>query len=457
MTRRIFMTAAVLAILAGRIAWAQPQALDGRLSIARVPVGPKAPSEIPSGVVPPACKPFVNKGPGAASALIYCYLNDPTNQVIASSISWQFNNQFTTFWQWPAWAKQDLVDAFIHTVDWYNGGMVKYTGVLAPDPPQMLNEAFMKNGLGGSPAYDEATVAWPIYTGHIALNLAAEIYAWVPWSLHNFDNNGMNHLLPHYNYFSYCDQYGAIGYCLNSGSTPANATYVFKFFKTNNLIGLTKVDTINRVLDWARWNLNHMGGMGYDANLQFFGYWGAPPVSRVIEGTVVAAPAPDDWKINPRHWTAGCGGTTDFMGVIFRAVNMPVYSSAAGGGHMTPWFVSENLYLSHGDDPYGQDMMSDAPTSMLPINKATYDLWFPANDPVEAAKNTGRRDVEINVWYPSVWTLNLYCSDQANNKDHASGRVFNEYFYRFYTVPQLENLGVWQRLDQKIVNFPCSM
>jgi len=56
-----------------------------------------------------------------------------------------------------------------------------------------------------------------------------------------------------------------------------------------------------------------------------------------------------------------------------------------------------------------------------------------------------------------VWTLNLYCSDLANLKDHASGKVYNEYFYRFYTVSQLENLGVWQRLDQKIVNFPCAM
>src|SRR5262249_14695380 len=109
MTRKIFMTAAVLAILAGRIALAQPQALARTVSIARVPVGQKAPSEIPSGIVPPACKPFLNN-PGVATALIYCYLNDPTNQVIASSISWQFNNQFTTFWQWPAWAKQDLIN-----------------------------------------------------------------------------------------------------------------------------------------------------------------------------------------------------------------------------------------------------------------------------------------------------------------------------------------------------------
>jgi len=76
---------------------------------------------------------------------------------------------------------------------------------------------------------------------------------------------------------------------------------------------------------------------------------------------------------------------------------------------------------------------------------------------VTAAKNTGRRDVEINVLYPSKWVLDLYCSDQANLKDHLGGRVYNEYFYRFYTVPQLENLGLWQRLDYKMLNYPCAL
>src|SRR5262249_50893808 len=186
--------------------------------------------------------------------------------------------------------------------------------------------------------------------------------------------------------------------------------------------------------------------------------WGKPPVSRIIEGTVVTDPAlPDDWQINPRHWTTGCGGTTDFMTTIFKAVNIPVYRAHVGGSHLAPWFVSENLYLSHGDDPYGQDIKSDAPSSMIPINKATYDVWFPANDPVIAAQNTGRRSVEINVWYPSAYVLDLYCSDQANHKDHASGRVYKEYFCRFYTVPQLENLGLWQRLDQKVANYPCAL
>src|SRR5262249_31640746 len=154
--------------------------------------------------------------------------------------------------QWPAWAKQDLVKAFTDTVTWYNGGMVKYFGATAPDPPPILNLSWLQQGKGGGAVYDEMKVAWPIYTGHIALSLAAEFYGWVPWSLHNLNNTGLYHMLAFTNYFVPCTngQYGAIGYCLNTGSTPANATYVFKFFKTNNLIGSTKLETIHRVLDW---------------------------------------------------------------------------------------------------------------------------------------------------------------------------------------------------------------
>ena len=455
MMKSIFKTitkAAAAAITVAGIAAAQTQLVE------HTPLIRKPPVEIPSGSVPPACAPFQYKGPRAASALIDCYLSDPSNQNIAGKISWSFNNQWTPWSQWPAAKKQDLVLAFINVVDWYNGGMVKYSGALAPDPPQILNTWYLQKGLGGNPVVDEATVAWPLYTGYIALNLAAEIYAWVPWSIHNFDNVGLDNLFNYSNYYFQCNQFGANGFCVAFDGMPANATYTFKFFKTNNLIGANKVDTINRVLDWSRWNLWHSGGSGYDANLQYFNYWGPPPASRVIEGTVTTDPAtPYDWKVTPHHWTAGCGGTTIFMMNIFKAVNIPLWQTSAGGGHMTPWFVSEKLYLSHGDDPYSQDAKSDAPASLIAIDEATYNAWFPANDPVTAAQNTGRRIYELNVTYPSPWVLNLYCYDLANSLDHASGKVFNDYFKKFYTVSQLENLGVWQKLDQKMIGYACAM
>src|SRR4051812_13516954 len=59
-----------------------------------------APKTIPSGIVPPACKPFVAKVP--TDALLSCYLNVPSNQTIANDITWMFGpGQFLSWPQWP--------------------------------------------------------------------------------------------------------------------------------------------------------------------------------------------------------------------------------------------------------------------------------------------------------------------------------------------------------------------
>src|ERR1051325_9431462 len=114
MRARIILEAAVVAILTASIAFAQPGQQQQTRSIVSLPFRPPTISEIPSGTVPTACQAFKNQGVGAAGALLGCFLNDASNQVIAMSISWGFNNQFSSWKQWPAWAKQDLVNAFIH-------------------------------------------------------------------------------------------------------------------------------------------------------------------------------------------------------------------------------------------------------------------------------------------------------------------------------------------------------
>jgi len=130
MKRKTFKKCAALVVFVG-IAAAQSPRFEQPLSAEGTPAIVKRPLEIPSGTVPSGCVRFLQKGD--AAGLIDCYLKDASNQTIARAISWGFNNQNTRWAQWPAWAKQDLATAFIHTVDWYNGGMVKYTGVLAPD------------------------------------------------------------------------------------------------------------------------------------------------------------------------------------------------------------------------------------------------------------------------------------------------------------------------------------
>ena len=55
----------------------------------------------------------------------------------------------------------------------------------------------------------------------------------------------------------------------------------------------------------------------------------------------------------------------------------------------------------------------------------------------------------------SNWLLYRYCDDLANNRDHASGRVYNETFNTIYTVTDLEELGLWDRLAVAITTLGC--
>ena len=325
---------------------------------ARTPSKPvgiiKQPIEIPSGSVPAGCKAYVNKGPNAAYWLLDCYLSHPSNQVIANNIAWVFNGQVTSWAQWPAWAKNDLVNTFNDTVAWYKSGMTNYPGVLVKDAPEVINLAYLidHNGAGAA-VYDEATTAWPLYIGHVALNLAAEIYAWVPWSLKNFDNQGIVHA------------HAPLPLLLEAAINTERRDSVRRWTarrQTRRLSSSSSRPTISlarrrRRRSTAPWIGRGVSGTRAAAPWatrpcsSSFDHYGPPPVARVINGTVTTCTStPTDWQVTPHNWTAGCPGTSGFMATIFRAVNIPVWQVAAGGGHISPWFMSEKLYLSHGDD-----------------------------------------------------------------------------------------------------------
>lgn len=160
------------------------------------------------------------------------------------------------------------------------------------------------------------------------------------------------------------------------------------------------MDTIDRVLDWTRWNLGHMFGAYTAQNYyNYWQYWGNPPVSRMLEGTYTADAVPNEFK-GLQRWTQGCYGTTAFMIWVFKAANIPV-THAAVGYHQAPYFIAEKLYLSHGDDPYTSLSKSKRPAKELLINETTYQAWFPANDVKAADKNVGRQVLERNILYPS--------------------------------------------------------
>jgi hypothetical protein len=416
------------------------------------------PGKIPSGIIPLKCG---RMPPG--EMMVDCYLSDASNNTpsgIAGVMWWYFydTNQILSWKDWPTWAKKDLGAAFQNTVDWYNGGMVKYNGALVAEPPtDIVASIVMQKNPPPTTTALEPSVAWQIYIGHVALNLAAEIYRWVPWSLHNYNGTALSSLLSTYSEFWYCTQGGISGYCLSTHDTPGNAISSFKFLKTNNLIGATRIDTIRRVLDWTRANLRHMGGnYTYEQYFYYWQYWGAPPISRMLSGTNTTDPAMPSWWATPRHWTPGCFGTSAFLLWILKAAGIPVEEVMAGY-HTTPYFVGENLYLSHGDDAsFGGP--TNYPTYMLLIDAPTYNTWFPANNPVQGNTNVGRRPVQISLQFPNdPYIMNPYCVDLQTGKTHATGWVYNEFFKQYYDLQYLENAGLWQRLDQIVATQGCAI
>jgi hypothetical protein len=417
----------------------------------------------PSGIIPPACKSIADH----ANLLLPCYLDDPSNIDLAVTIGWCFPNQSPSClsWdQWPATAKDALVLAFVRTVDWYNNGLTNYAGPLPPDPPPNPNQFAYSIGKTFEPDLDPND-AFAIYIGHVAVSLAAEIYQWVPWGLHDYFGNSeaLATLVDGELLFS-LDTTNNLVSPLVLDATPGNAINTFKFLKTNNLIGPTRIDTIGRVLDWARNNLEHFDGPFSPQNFFYnWQYWGYPPVSRVIQGTPNLNP---QWQGTvlaspPHHWTAGCPGTSAFLAWVLRVVNIPVQPVGVAG-HTAPWFISEDLFLSHGDDPYNALSKAGYPATDLLISLDDYEAWFGPNNSkpiILSDQNVGRRPVDLAVQFPtSNWILYRYCDDLANNRDHASGRVYNETFNvtnSAYTVTELEQLGLWDRLAVAKTTLGC--
>jgi hypothetical protein len=409
----------------------------------------------PSGIIPPACQSIADH----SNLLLPCYLNDPSDVNIGNAISWCFPNQSpscVTWYQWPASAQNALVLAFVRTVDWFNNGMTNYGGPLPPDPPPLINQFAYSIGKTIEPDLDPND-AFNIYIGHLAVSLAAEIYQWVPWGLHDYDSNeeAMKALLDSARVFGLSTTTGA-WFPSVSDATPGNAINTFKFLKTNNLIGTTRIDTIGRVLDWARTNLWHFNGTFTPQNFQYnWQYWGYPPVSRVIAGTPDLDPQYPGLASPPHHWTAGCWGTSAFLLWVLRVVNIPVEQKSAGS-HAAPWFVSEDLYLSHGDDPYNAVSKAGYPATYLLVSADDFHAWFPPSNITHANQNVGRRPIDLAVQFPtSNWVLYRYCDDLTNNRDHASGRVYNETFNTIYTVTDLEELGLWDRLAAAYTTLGC--
>ncbi len=368
---------------------------------------------------------------------------------IADAIQWQmpYSGKMLPWSSWDDSQKEDLRLRFKAVWEWYNAGLAGYT-YNANDPPP--NTASAK--LGADDWVADAlphSSAWQLYLFYVANSLVLETGSWLPWSIHDYDAQTLKTFFWSPSFFAWSQQFAGYQLDFNASGVvvPAPALTTVQFLVKKGLVAADPPTTTNRVLDWSRHNLWHFLG-DYDVKnmLATWQYKGFAPVSSTLAGTTSAL-AVDD---GPRHWTAGCHGTTGLVRALLRSLNIPV-SVAHSGGHAMPYFPTLHKYLSHGDDPYNfWSVNTPFPVESLYLDEATWQQWFGGNSDF----HIGRRPTDLALDYLPMRMLKMYCSDLAKKLSHIGGSVYSMLKSDPFTLDYLENTSqLWTRLDAKVAKW----
>jgi uncharacterized repeat protein (TIGR02543 family) len=326
---------------------------------------------------------------------------------IAAAIKWQFqaasgamgvyqapaDTDKVTWANWSGLQQADLNQAYLDVVAWINQGAPQVTmpvGALGQttltDTP--WNTHASANDPNSStietvqPAY-----MWKLYTAHVAFSLMLETSRQVPWSVTDYPDATLKWLFdsatmgwlngssPNMFMVGTYDQNGFPP--LRTNNRPrtsfADPRWTYPWLKQAGLIGATRLATIGSTLDWMRHNLTHF----YDAesigrDVDIWQYNGYSPLSRIVNGTIDAKYP----GLGAQHWTAGCHGSTGFMNAALRVLNIPVQPVWVCG-HELVYFMSEDKYMDHADDPYnGVVRASGASSLLLLLDSATWRSRF---------------------------------------------------------------------------------
>ena len=299
--------------------------------------------------------------------------------------------------------------------------------------------------------------AWIYYINYVAHSIRVEVDRLVHWSILRYNSEQLEFLLDSRTFFEYSesrDVYSILRWhesLFSHGSaTIGDPVRIYDFLDSGNLIGITRWGTIGRFLGWIRNNLYHFDSgntpENYEKHWQYQGY---PPVERIISGTT----HPENGF---KHFTAGCWGTTGFIRIILKTINVPVLLEERCG-HAMPHFVydkTHEFYLSHADDPYNALFKHNTPQFIpleLIINRYKFDEWFNKDLPEKTiCNNVGRRALELAVEYIPNEILKIYCDDISKGKTHEEGRMYNEIFREHISLIDLNAFGFWDRLESKI-------
>ncbi|WP_306599656.1 putative Ig domain-containing protein [Geothrix sp. 21YS21S-2] len=331
------------------------------------------------------------------------------NPDVAAAIKWQFKSadpanyylapDDTSKIAWAAWSpgqKADLEQAYLDAAAWYSQGMPAVTmvpgGPGLTDQPVNLHPS-VANDL--STTFEQVSPAymWKLYTAHVAFSLLLETSRQVPWSVKDypapnlawiFDSATMAWLTPPNTNVYWMGTYESAWVpSLRANNRPrtsfADPRWTFRWLREAGILGSTRLATIGGTLDWMRQNMTHFfGGDTFGNDAAVWQYRGWSPISAIVYGTTDL----NNPGYGLRHWTAGCHGSTGFVHSALRVVNIPVQPVWVTG-HELMYFMSEDLYMDHGDDPYNQVVKaSGAPSLGLLIDSATWRQRFGSDETV---------------------------------------------------------------------------
>ena len=380
---------------------------------------------------------------------------------VASAMLWAgVDNQPKPYTRWPRRLKEKLDLAIDRVARGEGSGL----------PEVMTNQAaeFLADNEYVTTVLSEED-AEDLYVANVANSLVLDAHGTFPWSLDDLSDHELELLLSSRGFYAAHVDYlhdansRVTGYDVDGIVLPTSPEVVREFMVREDLIGDNRHETIVKATDWARYNLLHYSGGRSAKNFEdHWEYRGYSPLARML---VVGKATGGDGK--PRAYTAGCHGTNWFFVHLLRAVNIPV-EYVLWAGHAIPSFPSEEVYLSHGDDPYSSlaqyspPFSEPFPSSEIPISEETYQEWFnESNSSEENLRNVGRRVTELGVEYLPQSLLQARCSDLANGLSNEDSYVYSPQFAgigNFWTVEELEEMDFWERMDAKIEEYGgCSI
>jgi hypothetical protein len=288
---------------------------------------------------------------------------------------------------WANWTleqKKDLDESFSESYAWLKCGMAgsPWDSSGTTDQPKNMHPNVAQDA-EGLRQWADAGYMWRLYVANLGMALATEIGGVYKWSIVGYSSAQLQSLLdsstmawrrPAQPAFTMGTEHIS---ALRAGNLPQTAfaapRETIGFLNGHQLVGSTRLSTIGAVLQWMRLNMSHFLGYSTFGNAQaIWQYRGFPPLTKIVLGTTDA----NNPGLGKSHWTAGCHGSVGFLNEVLRAANIPVQPVWVCG-HELAFFMTENLYLDHGDDPYNANVKnSGKPILHYLIDEATYKTRF---------------------------------------------------------------------------------